>query len=136
MKRTTISAGLAIYEILSECEDLASKVNGIFPVNTDEEVEFPFVAYRRTGTSISEVKTSRGTIVGPEQTTIEVLCGAASYSEAIELAEIAREAIEGRIYETRTAGGFAIQCGGLIDSDEFAEADGFFISLIFNIKMR
>lgn len=133
MRRTTISAGLVIYEALTECEELRGKVTDIFPGVSKDEVETPFVCYRRTSTQTEAVKGYRG----PERTTIEVLCAADSYGKAVEIAEIVREAIEKKIItSTSQATGLTIGCGSMVDSDDFIEGDTNFVSLIFNLEIN
>lgn len=133
MRRTTISAGLVIYEALTECPELQEKGTDIFPGVSKDEVNTPFVCYRRTGTQTESVKGYRG----PERTTIEVLCAADSYGEAVEIAEIVRDTIERKIITaTETATGLSIICGGLVDSDDFVESETNFVSLIFNLEIN
>lgn len=130
MRRTSISAGLVIYEALKDF-GVTDHVTRIFPGVMDDEVKLPFICYRRTATQITNV--TRG--AGSERATIEILCAAASYEEVIDLAELAREAIENKIITSTSSEteGLTINCGGLVDSDDFVEGEAHFVSLIFNI---
>ena len=46
-KKTSLSAGLAVYAVLKEA--LKDKVTKVYPVVATEDAVMPFLVYRRTG---------------------------------------------------------------------------------------
>lgn len=127
MKRTSLSGGLWIYQALSESEEVMEKVTKIFPLVTDT-AELPYICYRRSGGSYAQ-NTTR-----PRDTAqVEVWCYAATYEESVDLAEMAREAIEGNREEAE-CGLTAGPCW-LSGSEELWEDDAFIQKLVFEIKI-
>lgn len=122
-----MSAGLVIYEVLSEDDRIKGKVKKIFPIMTDSAA-LPYIAYRRTGFVATKVK--NGTL---HKGTVEVLVMAASYPEGVELAEYVREDLDGR--QVWGDNGLHLNSCTLIDAHETWAEDAFVQSLTFEIEV-
>lgn len=89
---TVLSAGLLLYDILSDDEGLkAAGCSKVFPVVSEEGAQLPYVCYRRAAVQATAVKGSRGS----DTATMEVACYASSYAGSVALAEAVLAALDG-----------------------------------------
>lgn len=125
---TVLSAGLLIYDILSEDEGLkAAGCRKVFPVVSEEGAQLPYVCYRRAAVTNAAVKGSRG----PDTATVEVACYASSYAEGVGLAEAVLAALDGlqAVYEDDEGNTLTARSVGLTDAEE-TWADGAYIQTL------
>lgn len=126
---SSISAGLVIFAILSENEEIGQRVTRIFPVAiTAENAKLPFIVYRTVKQEPMPVKPQRGL----DSCQVAVDCAAAGYKEAVELAEMVRRALE---ESDREESGIQIASCEMSDREEFYEDDAFVERLIFTITV-
>ena len=125
--RTSLSAGIVIYDILANDADITSRVTKVFPV-VEDEAELPYVAYKRSRMEQQPVKQG----AGADMATVEVLCFGRTYQESVDLAELVRAALDGRQH---TAGGLTMRSCTMTDSDETWEDDAYVQQLTFTIKV-
>ena len=127
-KRTCLSAGIVIREILTANDAVRKITQKVFPVVADKAV-LPYVAYRRTQLSTESVKNGM-----PADTTfMEVICYAGSYNESVDLAEAVRDALDCRQYSSDT--GLLMRSCRLTDSEEGWLNDAYMQQLIFEVKI-
>lgn len=89
---TVLSAGLLMYDILSDDEGLkAAGCSKVFPVVSEEGAQLPYVCYRRAAVQATAVKGCRGS----DTATMEVACYASSYAGSVALAEAVLAALDG-----------------------------------------
>lgn len=125
---SSISAGIAISDMLKASQEVKEMVTDIYSVVAEEKATLPYIVYRRVSLDQQAVKSP----LYCDQATIEVLCYAASYPDSVELAELAREALDGQRW---TGDGLTVRSCRLADSDEGWMDDAYFQRLIFNIKI-
>lgn len=126
--KTSISAGLLIYKLLSTHPGVSGMATKIFPVAvTSENVLLPFIVFKAVKQEPTETKPQKGY----DTCEIAVDCAAREYEEAVTLAELARSAIE----DTGcTEDGLSLGLASLTDREEFYE-DAFVERLIFTITV-
>lgn len=126
--KTSISAGLLIYRLLSEHRGVASMATRIFPVAiTADEAKMPFIVFRAVSQEPTETKPQKGF----DSCQIAVDCVGSEYEEAVELAEFARAAIEDASCELE---GLSLGLSTLSDREEFYD-DAFVERLVFTITV-
>ena len=125
-KKTSLSAGAVIRDVLLSDEEVKKRVNKVFPVVTDK-AELPYVLYRRASLSHNPTKTG---MPGADTITMEVVCYTAKYGEGVELAEAVRAALDYRTYEHD---GVSMRRCILTDSEEGYEDDAYVQSLVFQV---
>lgn len=125
---SSISAGIAISDMLKGSQQVADMVTNIYSVVAEERATLPYIVYRRVSIDERAVKSP----MYCDTATIEVLCYAASYPQSVELAELAREALDGQRW---TGDGLTVRSCRLADSDEGWTDDAYFQRLLFNIKL-
>jgi len=129
---TALSAGLLIYDLLSNDEGVSKVSNKVFPVVSEEGAKLPYICYRRSSNDGRPVKTG----AGADTTTIEVACYASTYAHSVAMAEAVRAAMDGVQYEYDSDGvhlvARAIQ---MIDSEESWQDDAYMQVLTFTIKI-
>lgn len=128
-ERTSLSAGLVVYDALKASPAVSRMATKIFPVTTDEAV-LPYVAYRRRNTQQVSVK---GYQTGAETVTYEVACFAASYEDSVALAEYARYAIESS--EGTALDGLNVRAAVMVDSSEQWQDDAYVQTMVFELKV-
>lgn len=126
--KTSLSAGAIIRAVLLADEEVASRVNKIFPVATDS-AELPYILYRRV--SILTVPQKSGQ-PGADETQVEILCFTERYGEGVELAEAVRAALDMRSAEY---GGMRMRSCYLADSEEAYQDDAYVQQLVFSVKI-
>lgn len=127
-KKTSLSAGAIIREILLNDEEVKKRINKIFPIITDK-AELPYILYRRTALQHNPTKAGQP---GADTITMDVLCYTAEYAPGLELAEAVRGALD---YATGEKDGLKMRSCVLTDSTEGFTDDAFVQSLTFNIKI-
>lgn len=127
MSKSVLSAGLLIYEVLSEDEALRGKVSKIFPVMTDSAT-LPYIAYRRTGVEGFPLKGNHT----HNRATIEVLVMTESYPQGVELAEQVRALLDNK--QITGEDGFRLNSCMLTDASETWSEDAFVQSLVFTVE--
>lgn len=90
----SLQVGKAIYHILHNDADVVARVeNKIFPLVANESTTFPFIIYKRTGL---ESATSKDRFIFKETATVEVIVASDKYNESVEIANLVKEALEGK----------------------------------------
>ena len=129
LTKTSISAGLLVYRLLSEDAAVSAMATRIFPVAiTAENVTLPFVVFRAVTADPTGGKPGRGF----DTCQIAVDCAAGGYAEAVGLAEAVRAALEDR---ECTRDGISIGISMMTDREEFYDSDAFVERLIFTITV-
>lgn len=124
---SVLSAGGFIRRALLGNEVVKGLAKKVFPVIT-ESAELPYIVYRRIG--LEQVATKNTT--GAFSALVEVVCYGSTYSESVQLAEAAREALDGKQLEYGDA---RLRGCWLSDSSESWESDAYIQSLIFTIRI-
>lgn len=89
-----VEKGKLIVNLLSENLELMKAINGnIFPIISEDEIDFPFIVYRRTSQQQSETF-KQGQYKTIYEYEISVIAG--SYSKSVEIAEMVNETLDGR----------------------------------------
>lgn len=127
-KRTSLSAGSIIRDILLNNPDVAARVNRIFPVATDTAI-LPYILYRRSALEHNQTKSKQP---GADTVQIEMVCYTEKYAEGVELAEEVRAALD---YATGEKDGLVMRSCTLVDSEEGYEDDAYLQQLVFNVKI-
>lgn len=125
---SSISAGIAISDMLKGSQKVADMVTNIYSVVAEERATLPYIVYRRVSIDERAVKSA----MYCDQATIEVLCYARSYPQSVELAELARKALDGQRWQ---GDGLTVRSCRLADSDEGWMDDAYYQRLLFNIKL-
>lgn len=128
--RTGLSAGLAVYEALSESTAVTSRITSIYPVNTSIETPVPCICYRVAAIDPTPTKTQGAA----DTVTVEVYCMAPDYPACVELAEAVRDALDNLIGETDS--GMRVSNCRLIDQSEDYQYDAYVKLLIFNMSIK
>lgn len=127
-KRTSLSAGSVIRDMLLRDEEVKKRTNKVFPVATDTAV-LPYILYRRAAFEQNPVRTG---YPGADTVVIEVVCYTEKYAEGVELAEAVRAALDGQQGEKD---GVVMRSCMLSDSEEDYENDAYAQQLIFRVKI-
>lgn len=127
MKRTSLSAGLAIAQALREDAEVRGIATKVFPVVADKAL-LPYVAYRRASMAAVQTK-GQG---AADTALVEVLCYAKTYEQSVELAEAVRFALDGASGE---AAGLAVRSIKLSDAEDYWEAGAFIQRLTFTVRV-
>lgn len=135
VRKTSLSVGEIVREILTEDTDVMARCRKVFPVATDE-AKLPYILYRRT--SLEELPTKQAPAAkqggtGADTVALEVLCFTAGYGEGVELAEAVRAALDGVTAEG--SNGLRMRSCILGDSEEAWQDDAYVQQLVFNIKV-
>lgn len=127
-RETSLSAGLFIMDAL-EAAGFTKEVSSVFPVYMARDVRLPYVVYRCEGGA--QVPTKQGGI-GSDTARVELLCYAATYREAVAVAEKARAALD-----YATADRDSSRMGGcyLSDSEDLREDDAFVKRMVFTARI-
>ena len=88
---TSLSAGLLIWEILSQSAGVSAVSSKVYPIVSEADAKLPYICYRRAGLQVRPVKGAPGA----DSATIEVLCYAQTYKHSVRMAEAVREALDG-----------------------------------------
>ena len=127
MKKTSLSTGSIVYDLLSRDAEVSARATKIYPVVADE-ARLPYIVYRRSRLEHAPAKPW-----GADTVQVDVLCYAAAYSESVELAEAVRAALD---YQKGEAGGIRMRSCTLADSSEDWTGVAYLQVLNFNIKIE
>ena len=127
-KRTSLSASGLIREVLLDDPEVGGKVTAIFPI-VAVDAELPYIMIRRDHLSVKLQKTRDA----DDEAAIEILVFAEDYDESVDLAEAVRASLDNAQFANEELS--ARSCY-LADSDEGWDADAFWQSLVFNVKIQ
>lgn len=127
VSKSSLSAGEIIRDILVNNEEVAARVNKVFPV-VEDNAELPYIVYRRAQFEQVAAKGVRGA----DTVGIEVYCYTKQYTEGVELAEAVRGALDGAQAEKD---GLVMRSCHLADSEEAWQDDAYVQQLVFNVKI-
>lgn len=128
MKKTSLSAGAIIRDILMKDDAVKQRTNKIFPVATDT-ANLPYILYRRADLQHNPTKAGQP---GADTVIIEVVCYTVKYAEGVELAEAVRAALD---YKQGEKDGLEMRSCTLSGGEEGWEDDAFVQQLNFTIKL-
>ena len=123
-----LSASKIIGAVLND--KVGALVTKIFPVIAAESAQLPYICYYRDGLTQDPVK---GCSPGACSAVIKILCLTSDYGEGVELAELIKEALDGRSWKH---GELNMRICTLSDAKEYYADDAFVQLLIFNVKIN
>lgn len=127
-KKTSLSAGAIIRDILLADEEVKRRTKKVFPIVIDT-AQLPYILYRRAALKHDPTKSG---MPGADTVTMEVVCYTATYAEGVELAEAVRAALD---YARGERDGMVMRSCTLTDSEEGYEDDAFVQQLVFQVKI-
>lgn len=127
-KRTSLSAGLMIYDILSKDDAVRRIVRKVFPLYVDK-ADLPYVAYRCADLQHNPTKAG---MPGADTVTVEVGCYAATYDGVVALAEMVRDALD---YKKGEVSGLAMRSCMLVKATETWADDAYEKLLTFEVRI-
>lgn len=127
-KKTSLSAGSIIRDILLSNEEVKRRTNKVFPIVIDN-AQLPYILYRRA--ALAHNPTKQG-MPGADTVTMEVVCYTAKYAEGVELAEAVRQALD---YASGEHDGVKMRSCMLADSEEGYEDDAFVQQLVYQVRI-
>ena len=127
-KKTSLSAGSIIRDILLSNEEVKRRTNKVFPIVIDN-AQLPYILYRRA--ALAHNPTKQG-MPGADTVTMEVVCYTAKYAEGVELAEAVRQAPD---YASGEHDGVKMRSCTLADSEEGYEDDAFVQQLVYQVRI-
>lgn len=128
LKKTSLSAGSIIRDILLSNEEVKRRTNKVFPIVIDN-AQLPYILYRRA--ALAHNPTKQG-MLGADTVTMEVVCYTAKYAEGVELAEAVRQALD---YASGEHDGMKMRSCTLVDSEEGYEDDAFVQQLVYQVRI-
>lgn len=133
---TSLSAGLAVYDLLSADQYISETVSTIFPVliASDGDIRLPYICFNRE--RIDQVPTKVG-YPGADtaQMAVAVYWDTDHYTDLIHLTEKVREALDCKQYVMEPDGINMRSCY-FTDAREYGDEEGHIVQeLIFTIKM-
>lgn len=126
---SALSAGKAIYSLLSADETLKRMTKKMFPVVADN-APLPYIAFRRV--SLTSVPQKQG--MGADTVHMEVNVFTEEYEEGIEIAENVREVLE--CYGSREVADMLLRGCYLEASEETWGDDAYVQRLVFCVKIQ
>ena len=127
-KRTSLSAGLMLYDILSKDAAVRRMARKVFPLYVDK-ADLPYVAYRCSDLQHNPTKAG---MPGADIVTVEVGCYAATYDGAVALSEAVRESLD---YKQWRLSGLAMRSCTLVKATETWADDAYEKLLTFEIRI-
>jgi len=125
----SLQIGKAIYSLLNANENLVAKTgNKIFPLISEIDTTFPFIIYKRT--SVTPIYTKD--YLTEDELTVEVVVASDKYNEAVEIADLVRDSLEGK---KGTYSDLTIKSIRMKEADEDYTQDTFIQNLNFIIKV-
>lgn len=92
---TGLQIGKAIAALLAAHSGIVEAVGSkVFPIVSKEGTTYPFAVYRRNGIEVQYTKDGKA----GETVNVDIVIAAGSYAESIGLADMVREAIEGKAF--------------------------------------
>lgn len=128
LRKTSLSAGAIIRDILLASEAVRKRTNKVFPIAIDEAV-MPYILYRRSSLVHTPSKAGHP---GADAVQIEVVCYTAAYADGVELAEAVRAALD---YADGDLGPMHMRRCILVDAEEGYENDAFVQHLVFQVSI-
>lgn len=128
LKKTSLSAGAVIRDLLLANKEVKRRTNNIFPVVIDK-AQLPYILYRRAALLHNPTKAGAP---GADTVSMEVVCYTAQYAEGVELAEAVRAALD---YAHGEREGVIMRSCTLVDSEEGYEDDAYVQQLVFQVKI-
>lgn len=125
--KTSISAGLVIYSLLSENADVMAKAKKVYPVVADSAT-LPYVVYSVVGFTQTPVKSASGA----DSVDVQVSCYTEAYTDGVELAEAVRAALDG---VTANLDGLVMRSCVLSDVGDGWQDDAYVQNLLFTCKI-
>jgi len=127
-RKTSLSAGSIIRDILLKDAEVRKRTNKVFPIVIDQ-AQLPYILYRRA--SLEQNPTKAG-YPGADTVVIEVVCYTEKYADGVELAEAVRAALDGKQGEKD---GVVMRSCVLSDSEEGYDSDAYAQQLVFRVKI-
>lgn len=128
LKKTSLSAGAVIRDILLANKEVKRRTNSVFPIVIDK-AQLPYILYRRAALLHNPTKAGAP---GADTVSMEVVCYTAQYAEGVELAEAVRAALD---YTHGEREGVIMRSCALVDSEEGYEDDAYVQQLVFQVKI-
>ena len=128
LKKTSLSAGAVIRDILLANKEVKRRTNSVFPIVIDK-AQLPYILYRRAALLHNPTKAGAP---GTDTVSMEVVCYTAQYAEGVELAEAVRAALD---YAHGEREGVIMRSCTLVDSEEGYEDDAYVQQLVFQVKI-
>ena len=125
VRRTSLSAGFALKELLGKSREVSAITGKVFPVVVDK-ASLPYVVYRRKKIGETPVKGD-----SYDHALYELICCAKEMDGATRLAEAVRSALDGYSGE---AGGLRISRIMLVDAEDGWESDAYMVRLDFMVR--
>ena len=125
---TSLSAGKAIYGLLSSDAALMGSLTKVFPVVADDAA-MPYIAYRRV--SLDDVPQKRG--LGADSVNIEVSVFTEEYEAGISLAERVRSVLE--VHGGCVVSGMILRSSYLTACEETWLDDAYVQRLVFTVRI-
>lgn len=119
-----LRVGKSINYLLTNSEVNTIVKGRIFPIIADQGTAYPFITYRRNGSSNDSNKDS----IYEDTTTVELVIASVSYQESMDIAVKVREALEKKRYDN-------IKDIRLVDASEDYVSEAFIQNLVFTIKI-
>ncbi len=131
-RRTSLSAGFALYEILTSSAEVRAILGAdvkvkVFPVVIDEAT-LPYVVYRRKRMTTTAVKSPDPN----DRALFEFICCTESMEETVALAEAVRGALEDF---SGPASGLHIRGTELVDAEDGWEGDAYMMRLDIALRI-
>lgn len=127
-KRTSLSAGSVIRDILLKDGNVTAFTKKVFPVATDKAI-LPYILYRRAG---MEQNPTKAGYPGADTVIMEIICFTETYAEGVDLAEAVRSALD---CASGAKDGLKMRGCILVDSEEAYDSDAYMQQMSFNVKI-
>ena len=129
---TGLQIGKAIAALLAAHDGIVEAVGSkVFPIVSKEGTTYPFAVYRRNGIEVQYTKDGKA----GETVNVDIVVAAQSYAESISIADMVREAIEGKAFVLGdTLKVYGSQLAGA-DEEFFEDSNVYTQSLNFNFYL-
>ena len=129
---TGLQIGKAIAALLAAHDGIVEAVGSkVFPIVSKEGTTYPFAVYRRNGIEVQYTKDGKS----GETVNVDIVVAAQSYAESIAIADMVREAIEGKAFVLGdTLKVYGSQLSGA-DEEFFEDSNVYTQSLNFNFYL-
>lgn len=128
---TSLSIGLLICELLEKDSGVVALAKRVYPVSSLQDEKLPYIVYTRTTSANDSTKNDMR-----DSVSFFVDCYADTYAGAVNVAEAARRALEGRNF-VYSASGCELHADWikLMDASEGYSDDAFIVRLQFAAKV-
>ena len=129
---TGLQIGRAVAALLTAHSGLRAAIGSkVFPIVSKEGTSYPFVVYRRNSIEVQYTKDGKA----GETVNVDIVIAAGSYAESIAIADMVREAIEGKAFVLGdTLKVYGSQLSGA-DEEFFEDSNVYTQSLNFNFYL-